>query len=118
MGWAGTVAELQYNGMPNIRMVGRRTVDAGRSCYPYHASDLVVTTSSVPKPNEVTIIISILTLRHLLLIYSCRFYFAFLLHPSLFQATTGTRYLGTGWAGPDRAGLGRAGPGRALCWGM
>jgi hypothetical protein len=53
MGWAGTVAQLQYNGMPNVRMEGRRTVDVGRSLYPYHASVLVVTTSTVPKLNEV-----------------------------------------------------------------
>jgi hypothetical protein len=53
MGWAGTVAQLQYNGVPNLRMGGRRTVDVGRSFYPYHASVFVVTTSTVPKANEV-----------------------------------------------------------------
>jgi hypothetical protein len=53
MGWAGSVAQLQYNGMPNVRMERRRSVDVGRSFYPHHASGLVVTTSTVPKPNEV-----------------------------------------------------------------
>jgi len=53
MGWAGIVAQLQYNGMPNVRMGRRRTVDVGPSFYPYHVSVLVVTISTVPKPNEV-----------------------------------------------------------------
>ena len=37
MGWAGTVAQLQYNGMPDVLMGGRRTVDDGRPFYRYHA---------------------------------------------------------------------------------
>jgi len=53
MSWAGTVAQLQYNDMPNVRKERRRTVDVGLSFYPYHALVLVLTTSTVPKPNEV-----------------------------------------------------------------